>query len=35
MAGLGPAIQTKSHGQLDARVKPAQEGVCFCDLKLS
>jgi hypothetical protein len=26
MAGLDPAIQSKSRGRLDARVKPAHEG---------
>jgi hypothetical protein len=30
MAGLDPAIQKKSHGRLDARVKPAHEGEWDC-----
>jgi hypothetical protein len=29
MAGLDPAIQSKWHGRLDTRVKPAHEGEFF------
>jgi hypothetical protein len=33
MAGLDPAIQSKWHGRLDARVKPAHEGEFCCSLR--